>query len=114
MESRFEKSVLRQAICKAKAAADMLSSMADYGTYNFDTPVIELPEGYDISDFRTTESREWDGFTLERIESEAWKGFCWINGICNGMQMRRTKQAEAVAQSLTEQGYNAHVYYQMD
>lgn len=114
MEQRFEVTALRDAICKAKAAADALSGTPDYGTYNFDTPVIELPDGYDISEFTTRESSEWNGFTLERIDSEEWQGYYWINGICKGMQMRRTEQAEAVAQCLNEQGYNAHVYYEMD
>ena len=114
MEPKFETTALRDAISKAKTAADALMGEPDHGTYNFDTPAIELPDGCDISEFKTRECSEWYGFTLERIDSEAWQGYYWINGICNGMQMRRTKQAEAVAKSLKEQGYNAVVYYQMD
>ena len=111
---KFAVTNLRQAICKAKKEADKLGTAEDTGTYNFDTPAIELPDDVDISELRTSECRDWYGFTLEKIGSEYWHGYYWINNICNGMQMRRTKQAEAVVKSLNEQGYNAMVYYEMD
>ena len=114
MEERFTTTALQNAICKAKDAAHALNDYSDYGTFNFDTPAIKLPEGIDIGELRSKECREEYGFTLERISSPDWKGWYWINGICNGMQMRRTKQAEAVADSLRKQGYESYVYYQMD
>lgn len=114
MDERFTTTALQGAISKARLAAEALMGEPDNGTYNFDTPCIRLPEGTDISEFRTRESRVYNGFTLERISSDMWRGYYWINGICDGMQMRRTRQAEAVAESLKAQGYDALVYYQMD
>lgn len=105
----FDKSQFYLAMGKAIEAAHAVK-IADEGTYNFDTPIIQLPEGTDTSEFRTRECREMYGFTLEAYED----GFFFINGICNGAQYRRTKQAEAVADSLRESGYKAYVYYQMD
>ena len=115
MDAKFNVIALRDAICKAKDAAHaLLNDYPDNGTFNFDTPAIELPDGIDLCELQGKDSSLWNGFTLERISSPSWKGWYWINGICNGMQMRRTKQAEAVANSLREQGYESYVYYQMD
>ena len=109
MEQTFDKSQFYLAIGKAIEAAHAVTT-PDYGTFNFDTPIIKLPDGTDIEEFRTRECREMCGFTLEAYED----GFYFINGICNGAQMRRTKQAEAIAESLRSDGYTAYVYYQMD
>ena len=109
MQQTFDKSRFYLAIGKAIEAANAVD-VPDTGTYNFDTPMVKLPEGTDISEFRTRECREVDGFWLEANKD----GWYFINGVCSGMQYRRTKQAEAVAESMRWQGYEAAVYYQMD
>lgn len=109
MAQTFDKSRFYLAMGKAVEAAHAVT-IADNGTFNFDTPMVRLPDGTDISEFRTRECREWDGFWLEPNKD----GWFFINGVCNGMQYRRTKQAEAVAESLRNQGYETGVYYQMD
>lgn len=113
MEERFLKQNLIDAILRAKAASDVFSAAPDEGTYNFDTPVIMLPDGYDITCMRTREFLEDYGFWLEQAHGDR-EGYYFINGICSGAQSRRTKRAEAVADSLIGDGYEAVVYYQMD
>ena len=109
MEQTFDKSRFYLAMGKAVEAAHAVT-IADEGTFNFDTPIIKLPDGTDIAEFETREHRQDHGWTLEAYED----GFFFINGICNGAQYRRTKQAEAIADSLRADGYTAYVYYQMD
>lgn len=113
VEARFDKSRFYLAMGKAIEAAHAVD-VADTGTYNFDTPIIKLPDGTDISEFRTRDHEYFYGFSLEEVGSGMYKGYCFISGVCNGMQMRRTKQAEAVADSLKAAGFTSGVYYQMD
>lgn len=109
MEGTFDKSKFYLAMGKAIEAAHAVTT-PDEGTYNFDTPIVQLPDGTDISEFETRQHRQDYGWTLEAYED----GFFFINGICNGAQYRRTKQAEAIADSLQADGYKAYVYYHMD
>ena len=109
MQQTFDKGRFYLAMGKAVGAAHAVT-VPDSGTFNFDTPIVKLPEGTDISEFRTREHHQDYGFWLEPCE----EGFCFVNGICNGARYRRTKQAETVADSLRSDGYTAYVHYQMD
>ena len=109
MAETFDKSQFYLAMAKAIEAAHAVD-VPDTGTYNFDTPMVRLPKGTDITEFRSRECREVEGFWLEANKD----GWYFINGVCCGMQQRRTKQAEAVTESLRSKGYEAGVYYQMD
>lgn len=104
---------LVSALLKAHDAAIAVNT-PDEGTFNFDTPIIKLPEGADVNEINKDACSEFYGVSLERVDSGCYEGWYFINGLCSGMQMRRTKMAEAIAKSLKEDGYTAGVYYAMD
>ena len=98
---------LRVALLKAVYAADQKKDIEDEGTYNFDTPCLILPgwKKSEVSEaFLLTGLRPY--FQKDNVVS--------IFDGCRGQGFRRTAMAEAMRDSLKEDGYKAFVDYRMD
>jgi hypothetical protein len=103
LEIRKFVQVLQDAQLVATAAT---AKMEDGGTCNFDAPAIR--------DLRVTKAFE------ESLNNAGFPFFkAKYHGVVLGFSTRgqaavRTKAAEVFTKYLKEQGYNAHVYYQVD
>lgn len=97
---------LEQALSKAEKSALQYIDTEDGGTCNFDTPIVRL---------KTTKKQmaelDWQ---FVKIECHPYKGWYFVGIPLSGQGNRRTRMAEAAAQSLCASGYEAKVYYQMD
>ena len=115
-EKASETPAMRQLIAALIRAADAARIAADAdggedgGTCNFDSPALELPRW-----------READiQYCARRAGTSAfsWRIFgkrLWVFGVpLGGQGNRRSRQAEAMVQSLTADGFTACEYCQMD
>ena len=98
---------LESAICNAKNAAREYENIEDGGTCNFDSPIIHLEK----ADKKQLAMMD---FEVSPIGGRGWKDWYFVNIPLSGQGARRTKMAEAAAESLKADGYDAMVYYQMD
>lgn len=99
---------LEAAICRAEQAARKYENIADDGTCNFDSPIIMLPKGTSKKKLAEFDRK------VEKLDYGFWKGWYEIHIPLSGQAYRRTKMAEAAAESLKNDGYDAAVYYMMD
>ncbi len=104
---------LKEALLKAKEAAQIAKTEDDGGTCNFDSPVLLYKKmGYNKSQaYGLIESL---GMMAWEPSSSYWKGCIVISGATAGQGFCRTRMAEAFARSLKESGIESGVYYQMD
>jgi hypothetical protein len=93
-------------IAYAAAVAIMYDEVEDGGSCNFDTPMVELK--------LTKKEREAVAEFLTPVGERGYKNWYFVEVSLCGQGNRRTKMAEAAAQTLAEAGYNASVYYQLD
>lgn len=110
MELAEKYKVLADCLKKAVEAARAAANCDDGGTCNFDSMMLYLPR--------------WDQKAIQEAARLAGirafdTEFCgkkyYIFSVpCGGQANRRTAQAEAMYAVMKEQGYAAHVYYQMD
>lgn len=98
------------ALSRAKEVANQYANVEDTGTCNFDTPQIFLAGWRPVEVQRAFASADlWyeaktSGNTL----------IVDIYGCLRGQASRRTQMAEAMRDSLRNDGYESYVYYQMD
>lgn len=95
-----------KALSKAEKLALQYVDTEDGGTCNFDTPIVRLK-----ATKRQIAELDWE---LVKIETYPYKGWYFVGIPLSGQGNRRTRMAEAAAQSLCASGYEAKVYYQMD
>lgn len=95
-----------RALVKAVNASRQFEDSEDGGTCNFDTPVIRIK-----ATAKQMYSLDWHA---EKIGGRTWRGYWFLFVPLAGQANRRTRMAEAVAQSLAADGYDACVYYQVD
>lgn len=97
---------LEKALMNADKAARQFAESEDFGTCNFDTPVIRI---------KATEKQMSSlDYKVIKVGEKGWKD-CWFIFIpLMGQANRRTRMAEAAARSLIADGFEAGVYYQMD
>lgn len=95
-----------EALQKANRAAQKYSDIEDGGAINFDSCVIKIKA--------LKKLRELTDFKLRKVGAGSWRGYWYIDFPTSGQGHRLTKMAEAAAESLIAQGYNAKVYYQLD
>lgn len=101
---------LSHALLRAEAHALSYSDVNDDGTCNFDTPQIFL-KGWKPEEVQ----QAFDGAMLNcDIQKSGRNLVVDIRGCTKGQASRRTQMAEAVRDSLKEDGYESYVYYQMD
>lgn len=95
------------AVAKAAEEANKFKDTEDGGSCNFDACCvrIKIPKKF----------REQTSLNLYKMDGILWRGCYMIYSIpYSGQANRRTRMAEAACKSLEEQGYDAHVYYQLD
>lgn len=105
--TKYEK--LTHALHAAKANAERCAN-DDGGATNFDTACVVLPR-WDKTQVRKS-------FEAAGLKTDVWKlpraSVFVVLGCYTGQGIRRTKQAEAIRDSLESAGYQAHVIYQID
>lgn len=105
--TKAQLAALEAAVNAAADKARELCDTEDGGTCNFDTCVlnIKIPK----------KLREATSLHLDKCTWGYYRGCYFVQDIPhNGCGNRRTRQAEAAEQSLRADGYDAHVYYEMD
>lgn len=97
---------LERALMNADKAAMQFANSEDFGTCNFDTPVIRI---------KATEKQMASlDYKVIKVDEKGWRD-CWFVFLpLMGQANRRTRMAEAAARSLIADGFEAGVYYQMD
>jgi hypothetical protein len=103
-----EVDALEMAILKAEQDAQKYANTEDGGTCNFDAPAIKIKateKQLACMDWRVM---KWG----KRCEDGRTWFVVWLN--LSGQGNRRTRMAEAAAESLKASGYETTVYYQMD
>lgn len=104
---KIELERLSDALIKARDAALSVSNCEDYGSCNFDTPML-------LGIKMTQAQAESLPVKVRKITYGFWKGAWMVYVPLYGMAMRRTTMAEAASKSLEESGYDSCVYYQLD
>lgn len=98
--------MFERALNAAKNEMLKYSDTEDGGTCNFDTPVVRIKASEKMmsqSDYR-----------IVKVDEKGWKD-CWFVFLpLMGQGNRRTRMAEAAAEVLRCNGFDAMVYYQMD
>lgn len=99
---------LETAIMNASKAAEAYAYTEDGGTCNFDSPAIRVKA--------TARQMAMLDFSVTKWGRRLPDGSTWyvINMPLSGQGNRRSRMAEAAADSLRAQGYEACVCYQMD
>ena len=104
--------MLAEALIKAVKEGEKFIHEEDGGTCNFDSPKIYLPR------WRQTEVEaacEKAGLRCFDHKFYGPKAYVICGGpLSSGQGNRRTSVAEAMYKSLKADGYDAHMYYQMD
>lgn len=99
---------LEAAICKAEQYAQKYANTEDGGTCNFDAPAVKLK-----ATERQLACMDWQVMKWgKRCEDGRTWFVLWLN--LDGQGNRRTRMAEAVAESLKASGYDVTIYQQMD
>ena len=94
-------------ICKADIAARSVTNREDWGTCNFDTPVIKL----DRASKSKLAELDW---AVEPVGPGLWRGWYFVFVTLDGQGNLRTRMAQAAAKSLNESGWEASVFYEAD
>lgn len=98
---------LIEAVARAKEKAMQID---DGGTCNFDCCILYLSRCNEEKTIEAIKEAGIDGF-----KTSYYGRVCYMLGIPVAAQGdRRTEQAEEIYKAMTDKGYNASVYYQMD
>ena len=93
-------------ILNANNAACMFSEVEDWGTCNFDTPIMKIK--------LSRKEREAMKDLLQPVGERAYKDYYYVEVSLWGQGDRRTAMAEAAARHLKAEGYEASVRYMVD
>lgn len=99
---------LRRSVERAKEAALTKAEENDFGTCNFDRPIVELPK--EVSDEELVDY----GVPVRKISYGFFEGCYEVCVPLYGQGLRRTKMALAAAESMCKDGYSSCVWYQAD
>lgn len=109
---------LISALKKAREKATAVGLLSDDGgTRNFDSPVLYMPKGtrettMDKIGLRAGVSfMKWESRPFAGTDRSAWLIF---GNFMSGQGNRRSRIAEAFADSLKADGFKSDTYYQMD
>lgn len=99
---------LEMAISIAEKEAQKYADSEDGGTCNFDTPMFKVK-----ATKRQLAQMDWQVMQIGKRQPD---GGAWFTVFINldGQGNRRTRMAEAAAESLKKSGYDASVMYEMD
>lgn len=100
------------AACIAQAQEEY-SEFEDWGTCNFDSPVICLPSAHAGTVEAAAALAGENCFRWQKKRKEPMYD-CFVFSGPLGQGIRRTKMAERIAELLKERGYDTMVYYQID
>ena len=107
----YDTEQIAKAIRKAAEAAQVVATIDDGGTCNFDCAYIRVPG---MREQQAKAIEEASGLHLH-LYTYRWHGrILQLTGGLSGQGARRTKMAEAMCASLRADGVDASMYYQMD
>lgn len=103
-----EVDALEMAICRAEKYAQKYADTEDGGTCNFDSPMVRIK-----ATERQLASMNWRVWKWSKRHADGTTWFV-ISMNLSGQGNRRSRMAEAAAESLKADGYETSIYSSMD